>query len=103
MMRGQRIAFRGKVQKVEKHKNGKSWQVLLADLTKDNESPVVDVLWVDLPKEIEPKEITIGSIIRFEAVVKEFSVKSYYDYHERETVQLPPSCKLADLSNIVTE
>lgn len=103
MKRGQRIVFRGKVQKIEKHKNGSGWQVLLIDVTKDNEVSVVDQAWVDLPKEIEPKEVKIGSIIRFEATVKEFSSNSYYDYHERETVQLRPSCKLTELSSLVTE
>ena len=103
MKQGLRLFFRAKIQKIEKHKNGKDWQTLLTDLTKDNEVAVADHLWVDLPQLVDPAGIKIGAIVSFEAMLKEFRPRSYYDYRERETVQLSPVCKLTELSCLVIE
>lgn len=103
MRNGQVYAFYGNVQKIERHRNGRDCLILLTDLAKDNGALIIDYIWVDLPRNFEPIEIRSGSILRFEAFVKEFETRSYYDYHERETVQLRPVCKLTDLSNIIIE
>lgn len=103
MRNGQVHVFIGKVQKIEKLTPKDSWRVLLFDLMKENGESIIDCLWVDLPRDFEQKQIQINSTLRFKATVKAFSSKSYYDYHEGETVQLNPACKLANLSNIIIE
>lgn len=103
MRSGQVYVFFGRVQKFEKLKNGRYWRVLLIDLAKEIGNPIIDDIWVDLPIGFDPKEVKLQSILRFQATVKSFSVKNYYDYHEREMVQLRPVCKLTNISNIQVE
>lgn len=100
---GQVYAFYGKVRKIEKYNYGKDWRVLLIGLVNETGSHFKDNIWLDLPRQFKPKELKIDSNLRFEATVKKIEPRSYYDYHERETVELTPVCKLTDLSNITIE
>jgi len=100
MKKGCRIVFKGTISKIKQEPHTKVLSILLTDLVDFRESPVIDYIWVSLPKAFNAEDFHVNATIEFEAKVSKYEPRSYYDFHEKERIPLRPDCILEDISGI---